>query len=58
MMGKSEYKYGHHEQVTVRNHNGSTALERPVLKLGCLNQFYGGIPTSPSAFVMAQNIQL
>ena len=32
MMGKSKHKYGHHEQVTVRNHNRSTALERPVLK--------------------------
>ena len=26
------YKYGQQEQVTVRNHNRSTALERSVLK--------------------------
>ena len=48
-------------QVTVRNHNRSTALEQSVLKYWwgggvCgLNRFYG-IPTSPSASVMAQNI--
>ena len=43
------YKYGQQEQVTVRNHNRSTALERSVLKYvgggwWCLNRFYG-IPT-------------
>ena len=26
------YKYGQQEQVTVRNHNRSTALERSVIK--------------------------
>ena len=26
------YKYGHQEQIRVRNHNSSTALERSVLK--------------------------
>ena len=35
----------------------STALERSVKLLGGLNRFYG-IPTSPSASIMAQNIQL
>ena len=42
------------------NHNRSTALERSVKKLlwgGGLNRFYG-YPTSPSASIMAQNIQL
>ena len=40
------------------NHNRSAALERSVKKLlGGLNRFYG-YPTSPSASVMAQNIQL
>ena len=43
------------------NHNSNTALERSVKKkkkiLGVLNRFYG-YPTSPSASVMAQNIQL
>ena len=40
------------------NHNRSTALERSVkITGGRLNRFYG-IPTSPSASVMAQNIQL
>ena len=38
------------------NHNRSTALERSV-KITGLNRFYG-IPTSPSASIMAQNIQL
>ena len=57
-MGKPKHKYGHQEQVTERNHNRSTALERPVLKywgVGGLNRFYG-YPTLPSASVMAQNI--
>ena len=57
-MGEPKYKYGQQEQVTVRNHNRSTALERSILKYwggGGLNRFYG-IPTSPSASVMAQNI--
>ena len=31
-MGEQKYKYGQKEQVTVRNHNRSTALERPALK--------------------------
>ena len=51
-----KYKYGQQEQVTLRNHNRSIALERSVLKYWRgLNRFYG-IPTSPSASVMAQNI--
>ena len=48
IIAEPKYKYGQQEQVTVRNHNRSTALERSVLKY----------PTSPSASVMAQNIQL
>ena len=43
------------------NHNKSTAFERSVKITGGggtgLKQFYG-IPTSPSASVIAQNIQL
>ena len=31
-MGEPKYKYGQQEQVTVRNHNISTALERSELK--------------------------
>ena len=58
IIGKPKYKYGQQEQVTVRKHNRSTALERSVLKnWRGLNRFYG-YPTSPSASVMAQNIQL
>ena len=59
IIAEPKYKYGQQEQVTVRNHNRSTAL----LKYwgwgwgGGLNRFYG-YPTSPSASVMAQNIQL
>ena len=59
IIGEPKYKYGQQYQVTVRNHNRSTALERSVLKYwegGSLNRFYR-IPTSPSATVMAQNIQ-
>ena len=54
IIAEPKYKYGQQEQVTLRNHNRSTALERSVLK------FWGsyGNPTSPSASVMAQNIQL
>ena len=53
-MAEPKYKYGQQEQVTVRNHKRSTALERSVLKYWGegLNQFYG-YPTSPSASVMA-----
>ena len=53
------FKYGQQEQVTGRNHNKSTALERSVLNYwgGGLNRFHG-IPTSPLAPVMVQNIQL
>ena len=32
IVGGPKYKYGQQEQVTVRNHNRSTALERSVLK--------------------------
>ena len=32
IIAEPKYKYGQQEQVTVRNHNRSTALERSVLK--------------------------
>ena len=32
IVAEPKYKYGQQEQVTVRNHNRSTALERSVLK--------------------------
>ena len=32
IIGEPKYKYGQQEQVTVRNHNRSTALKRSVLK--------------------------
>ena len=32
-MAEPKYKYGQQEQVTVRNYNRSTALERSVLKV-------------------------
>ena len=35
--GEPKYKYGQQEQVTVTNHNGSTALARSVLK------YWGGL---------------
>ena len=48
IIAESKYKYGQQEQVTVRNHNGSTGLERSVLKCcvcvcggGGLNRFCG-----------------
>ena len=62
MIVEPKYKYGQQEHVTVRNHNRSTVLERSVLKY-CVcggegyNRFSGN-PTSPSASIMAQNIQL
>ena len=46
-----------HIMITNMNHNRSTALEWSVKNYWGLNRFYG-IPTSPSASVMAQNIQL
>ena len=43
IIGEPKYKYGQQEQVTVRNHNRSTALERSVLKYwgGALTGFTG-----------------
>ena len=32
LIGEQKYKYGQQKQVTVSNHNRSTALERSVLK--------------------------
>ena len=32
IIGEPKYKYGQQEQVLVRNHNRSTALERLILK--------------------------
>ena len=32
IIAEPKYKYGQQEQVTIRNHNRSTALERSVLK--------------------------
>ena len=32
IIAEPKYKYGQQEQVTVRNHNSSTALERSVLE--------------------------
>ena len=36
IIGEPKYKCGQQEQVTVRNHNRSTALERSELKYGWL----------------------
>ena len=53
IIGKLKYKYGQQEQDTVRD------LGKGSIKIlgggGGLNRFYG-IPTSPSASVMAQKI--
>ena len=57
IIAEPRYKHVKQEQVTVRNHNRSTALERSVLKYWGLKPVLRD-PTSPSASVMAQNIQL
>ena len=45
IIAEPKYKYGQQEQVTVRNHNRSTALERSVLKYwGALTGFTGTQP--------------
>ena len=49
------WAFGSGELINM-NHNRSTALERSVKITGGFNRFYG-ISTSPSASVMAQNIQ-
>ena len=42
IIAEPKYKYGQQEQLTVRNHNRSTALERSVLKYrGALTGFTG-----------------
>ena len=54
IIDEPKYKYGQQEQVTVRIHNKTTAMERLVLKyLGAQTGFTG---TQPQASVMAQNI--
>ena len=41
IIAEPKYKYGQQEQVIVRNHNRSTALERSVLKYwGALDCYY------------------
>ena len=42
IIGEPKDKYGQEEQVTVRNHNRSTALERSVLKYWGGGQVFGG----------------
>ena len=45
IIAEPQYKYGQQEQVTVRNHNRSTALERSVLKYwGTQTRFTGTQP--------------
>ena len=45
IMAEPKYKYEQQDQVTVRNHNRSTALERSVLKYwGALTGFTGSQP--------------
>ena len=58
IMCEPKFKYGQQEQVTVRNHNRKTALERSALKYrggGGLKLVYG-YPTSHSASSMAKTI--
>ena len=62
IIDEPKYKYGQQEQVTERNHNRGTAWNGQYKNTwvgagGSLNRFYA-IPTSPSASIMAQNIQL
>ena len=48
IIAEPKYKYGQQDQVTVRNHNRSTALERSVLRYwgggGALTGFMGTQP--------------
>ena len=60
ILGEPTYKYGQQEQVKVRNHNRSTALERSVLKYWKV--VGGGLkpawrdPNLALSFFMAQNL--
>ena len=54
IIAELKYKYRQQEQVTVRNHKTWNSQYK---NTGGLNRFYG-YPTSPSASIMAQNIQL
>ena len=56
IVAESKYKYGQQEQVTVRN-LGTVSIKILGGEGGGLNRYYGN-PNSPSASVMAQNIQL
>ena len=55
IIGEPKYKYGQQEQVTVRNHNRSTVLERSVLKYWGLKPVLW-VPNLASASAMAQNM--
>ena len=59
MIAEPKYKYGQQEQVTVRNQAEVPPWNGRYKNTGGggLNRFYG-IPTSPLASIMAQNIQL
>ena len=58
IIAEPKYKYGQQEQVTVRNTTGVPPWNGQYnTGGGGLNRFYG-IPTSPSASIMAQNTQL
>ena len=49
IIAEPKYKYGQQEQVTVRNHNKSTALEQSVLK-------YWNIKSEMRSFKSNENI--
>ena len=57
IIAEPKYKYGQQEQVTKEPQQKYRLGTVRIKILGGLNRFYW-IPTSPSASIMAQNIQL
>ena len=57
-IAEPKYKYGQQEQVTVRNTTEVPPWNGQYKNTGGLTDRFYGIPTSPSASIMAQNIQL
>ena len=57
IIAEPKYKYGQQEQVSKEPQQKYRLGTVSIKILGGLNRFYG-YPTSPSASIMAQNIQL
>ena len=58
IIGEPKYKYGQQEQVTVRNRNRSTALERSVIKYWGGGRGRGGIGLYGSKHIVSCSVRV